>query len=381
MVQQVINIGAAPDDHTGDPIRTAFGKVNANETELYSLVYSPPAYTSAQLTFGNGTTTLGQDANLTWSATTGLTSKKGISSPGAGLSNELFGLGATASGSGSTVIGKNAADLSTGTSVVVGFGASNGALATSSIVLLGTNTGQGSIIIGNSSNTKTGVVSIGNSNSNSGDNSTIVGATNNGALGTFCNLSGYNNANFAGSNYVTLFGGLNSITNANGSYVSLFGNSNTASPTSATELTVGAFGAGCVVSHVGALALGVVVTSAHDFELAFGGAGLSGITKPVSLRLSGSQVGVESDMTRTNCTWSGTDSVVAISAFHGAAEQIGLTITAGTAVKVSAGGLFLPVQATTAGAPTYVKGAMYFDTTLNKLRIGGATAWETVTSV
>ena len=34
-----------------------------------------------------------------------------------------------------------------------------------------------------------------------------------------------------------------------------------------------------------------------------------------------------------------------------------------------------------ASPPTYVKGAMYFDTTLNKLRIGGATAWETVTSV
>ena len=31
-------------------------------------------------------------------------------------------------------------------------------------------------------------------------------------------------------------------------------------------------------------------------------------------------------------------------------------------------------------APTYVKGALYFDTTLNKLRVGGASAWETVTS-
>lgn len=38
-------------------------------------------------------------------------------------------------------------------------------------------------------------------------------------------------------------------------------------------------------------------------------------------------------------------------------------------------------QYTTAGAPAYVKGAVYFDTTLNKLRIGGATAWETVTSI
>ncbi len=34
-----------------------------------------------------------------------------------------------------------------------------------------------------------------------------------------------------------------------------------------------------------------------------------------------------------------------------------------------------------ASPPPYVKGGMYFDTTLNKLRVGGATSWETVTSV
>lgn len=44
-------------------------------------------------------------------------------------------------------------------------------------------------------------------------------------------------------------------------------------------------------------------------------------------------------------------------------------------------GLIKPQQATTAGAPAYVKGAIYFDLTLNKLRVGGATAWETITSV
>ena len=49
--------------------------------------------------------------------------------------------------------------------------------------------------------------------------------------------------------------------------------------------------------------------------------------------------------------------------------------------KISSTGTISPQQATTAAAPAYVKGAMYFDTTLNKLRIGGATAWETVTSV
>jgi hypothetical protein len=37
-------------------------------------------------------------------------------------------------------------------------------------------------------------------------------------------------------------------------------------------------------------------------------------------------------------------------------------------------------QATTAKAPAYKKGRMYFDTTLNKACIGGATAYETITS-
>ena len=43
-------------------------------------------------------------------------------------------------------------------------------------------------------------------------------------------------------------------------------------------------------------------------------------------------------------------------------------------------GTVKPQLATTAGAPAYVKGAIYFDTTLNKLRVGGAAAWETITS-
>lgn len=43
-------------------------------------------------------------------------------------------------------------------------------------------------------------------------------------------------------------------------------------------------------------------------------------------------------------------------------------------------GLFFPQQAITTSAPSYIKGAIYFDTTLNKLRIGGAIGWETITS-
>jgi hypothetical protein len=35
---------------------------------------------------------------------------------------------------------------------------------------------------------------------------------------------------------------------------------------------------------------------------------------------------------------------------------------------------------TTVNAPSYFKGSIYFDLTLNKLRVGGATAYETITS-
>jgi DNA-binding beta-propeller fold protein YncE len=58
-----------------------------------------------------------------------------------------------------------------------------------------------------------------------------------------------------------------------------------------------------------------------------------------------------------------------------------LTVRGNTALlDLNVAGLLTPQQATTALAPAYVKGAMYFDITLNKLRIGGVTAWETVTS-
>jgi len=49
--------------------------------------------------------------------------------------------------------------------------------------------------------------------------------------------------------------------------------------------------------------------------------------------------------------------------------------------KIYSNGTITPRMSTTALAPAYVKGAIYFDTTLNKLRVGGATDWETITSV
>ena len=56
-------------------------------------------------------------------------------------------------------------------------------------------------------------------------------------------------------------------------------------------------------------------------------------------------------------------------------------LTINSAQAAAFAGTVSPQQATTAAAPAYVKGAIYFDTTLNKLRVGGATAYETITSV
>jgi hypothetical protein len=38
MAKQVINIGISPNDKSGDPIRSAFNKVNQNFTELYASI-------------------------------------------------------------------------------------------------------------------------------------------------------------------------------------------------------------------------------------------------------------------------------------------------------------------------------------------------------
>ena len=40
MAKQIINIGAAPNDGAGDPLRTAYDKANDNFTELYDAVAS-----------------------------------------------------------------------------------------------------------------------------------------------------------------------------------------------------------------------------------------------------------------------------------------------------------------------------------------------------
>jgi hypothetical protein len=56
MTQEIINIGAQPNDGEGDPLRTAFGKINNNFTQLFSTgFFTSNAYsygdTAAQVIF------------------------------------------------------------------------------------------------------------------------------------------------------------------------------------------------------------------------------------------------------------------------------------------------------------------------------------------
>lgn len=64
----------------------------------------------------------------------------------------------------------------------------------------------------------------------------------------------------------------------------------------------------------------------------------------------------------------------------GVKRLLDLQVNGASKVSVRNDGVLMPVQAPTASAPTYVQGGMYFDTTLNKLRVGGTSGWETVAS-
>jgi hypothetical protein len=73
MAKLTINIGQSANDKNGDPLRTAFSKVNANFTELYA-----GAANETQLTNGAYTVTLGSDGVLTLPPTVGDIKRDGV---------------------------------------------------------------------------------------------------------------------------------------------------------------------------------------------------------------------------------------------------------------------------------------------------------------
>ena len=52
MAKLNINIGSSANDKTGDPLRTAFSKVNANFTELYTALGTVPNSTKTSTATG-----------------------------------------------------------------------------------------------------------------------------------------------------------------------------------------------------------------------------------------------------------------------------------------------------------------------------------------
>jgi hypothetical protein len=64
----------------------------------------------------------------------------------------------------------------------------------------------------------------------------------------------------------------------------------------------------------------------------------------------------------------------------GVKKLIDLQVGGSSKWSVRNDGVEFPVQAPTASAPAYALGGVYFDTTLSKLRVGGASGWETITS-
>jgi hypothetical protein len=68
MTQQIISVGSAANDGTGDPLRTAFQKINANLTENYASVAALASGigTAGQVPYSDGAGALAVSANLAY---------------------------------------------------------------------------------------------------------------------------------------------------------------------------------------------------------------------------------------------------------------------------------------------------------------------------
>ena len=78
MAQQTIDIGASPNDGTGDPIRTAFDKTNQNFTELYGVIGSNAIANAVLGLTANNTNFVGSIPAANVVDTSMLTRRKGI---------------------------------------------------------------------------------------------------------------------------------------------------------------------------------------------------------------------------------------------------------------------------------------------------------------
>lgn len=104
MAKQTVNIGSVANDGTGDPLRTAFDKINDNFTELYS----DDAGDVGSITGGTGITASAPTGDVTLSVSDN------------GITHALLENRYTASGSITTYTGAVSVDWATATNFVMG---------------------------------------------------------------------------------------------------------------------------------------------------------------------------------------------------------------------------------------------------------------------
>lgn len=172
---------------TGGPVTTAGTLTLGGTLGVANGGTGAASYTAGEILFGAGTSAISHSSDLTWSGTTGLLSRKGISSKGAanGTGTELFGLGASDAGTGATtnntVIGKGASVTQTFITESVVIGANASTTGNLSVIIgSGTSsTGGNDVVIGRAlTNSAQFAVIVGSSNSASNDANLALGSTN-----------------------------------------------------------------------------------------------------------------------------------------------------------------------------------------------------------
>lgn len=182
MAKQTVNIGATPNDGTGDPIRDAFDKVNQNFDELYTSYVA-----SGQVSVGNST------VNTVISNTGGLVTSNSTVSTVANTSNIKLGnttANVLINSTSFNVIGSNTIGNGSvnSTAVAVGNSSVNASLSQSSIGISNSTVSSsitiGALLLGNSTvntvanSSKLTVASVNNTTNTFGLGSSSVGSSN-----------------------------------------------------------------------------------------------------------------------------------------------------------------------------------------------------------
>jgi hypothetical protein len=165
MAQQTINIGSSSNDGTGDPLRTAFNKINENFTELY------------------GTSAFGQQVTISGNSITANSSNADLVLAGSGtggvVASSLRIDGTSLSSSDSTVV-----------SVNEGLNVDGSITASGDITASGNIFANGNINLGNASGDQTKVVGVFEADNIQIDGTTITTNTTNGSVTITGNATG-----------------------------------------------------------------------------------------------------------------------------------------------------------------------------------------------